>query len=114
MGMYGSPHGGRGNLAGALRIRRIDTRGGPDHDERGHWGPFGAGGGKLNEKPDIGRLFWGLKPRSQHSVKTAIEAALIEGLTGTLIIQISASVDKPTEVYFTNADLKLIPAVGIQ
>lgn len=61
----------------------------------------------------VGRLFANLRPRSKHSVSAAIEAATHEGLTGTLIIQIHAGVDKPTEAYFTNADLKLVPAIGI-
>lgn len=62
----------------------------------------------------INTLFRNLKPRSKHSVATAIEAARHEGLSGTLIIYIPASVEKPTEVYFTNAELKLLPAVGLQ
>ncbi len=62
----------------------------------------------------IGMLFSNLRPRSKHSVATAIEAMAHEGLTGTLILQIPAQRGKPAEVFFTNADLKLIPAVGIQ
>ena len=67
-----------------------------------------------NQSDGVNRLFRDLRPRSKHSVKAAIEAATHEGLTGTLIIQISAGADKPTEAFFTNADLKLIPAVSIQ
>lgn len=62
----------------------------------------------------VGRLFRNLKPRSKHSVATAIEAARHEGLSGTLIIQIPAQADKPAEAFFTNADLRLVPAIGIQ
>lgn len=61
----------------------------------------------------MNRLFRGLKPRSRHSMKAAIEAAMSEGLTGTLIVQIPAGADKPSEVFFTNAELRLIPAIGI-
>lgn len=63
------------------------------------------------DKADIGSLFRGLRPRSQHSVRTAIEASAHEGLTGTLIITIPAGIDKPTEAYFTNAELKLVPGM---
>lgn len=69
---------------------------------------------ETKDRPGVTTLFKNLRPRSKHSVATAIEAVMHEGLTGTLIIQIPASVDKPTEAFFTNADLKLIPAVGIQ
>lgn len=62
----------------------------------------------------VGRLFANLRPRSMHSVSAAIEAATHEGLTGTLIIQIHAGIDKPTEAFFTNAELKLIPAIGLR
>lgn len=71
----------------------------------------------MTEKSDgggVGRLFTNLRPRSKHSVSAAIEAATHEGLTGTLIIQIHSGLDKPTEAYFTNADLKLIPAIGLK
>lgn len=75
-------------------------------------------GVRVNNQQDsaggVGRLFSNLRPRSKHSVSAAIEAATHEGLTGTLIIQIHAGVDKPTEAYFTNADLKLIPAIGLK
>lgn len=72
----------------------------------------------MNQQQDndggVGRLFRNLKPRSKHSVATAVEATRHEGLSGTLIIQIHAQADKPAEVYFTNADLRLVPAIGIQ
>ena len=70
--------------------------------------------GSSDGSDNVGRLFQGLRPRSVHSVKTAIEAATHEGLTGTLIIQIHPGIDKPTEAFFTNADLKLIPAIGLR
>lgn len=73
----------------------------------------------MNQQQDssdggVGRLFRDLKPRSKHSVATAIEATRHDGLSGTLIIQIHTQADRPAEVYFTNADLRLVPAIGIQ
>jgi hypothetical protein len=67
-----------------------------------------------NNDGGVGRLFRDLKPRSKHSVATAIEATRHEGLSGTLIIQIHAQANKPAEVFFTNADLRLVPAIGLQ
>ena len=62
---------------------------------------------------DLGSLFRNLRPKSSHSVAVAIETATTEGLSGTLIIEVPASLTKPPEAYFTTSDLKLIPAIRI-
>lgn len=62
---------------------------------------------------DVRDLFRDLKPRSMHSLKTAMEATRSEGLTGTLIMQIPSGTDKPNELYFMNAEVSLIPAVKL-
>jgi hypothetical protein len=62
---------------------------------------------------DLGNLFRNLRPKSKHSLAVAIQTATTEGLSGTLIIEVPASIDKPTEAYFTTSDLKLIPAIRL-
>lgn len=73
-----------------------------------------AGGSVAPERQgleQLARLFANIKPRSQYSVKCAIETANTDGLGGTLIVQIGTATSKPVEVVFTNGPSQLVTDV---
>lgn len=56
----------------------------------------------------IERLFEGLRPRSIASLEMGIRTHQVDGVGATLVVQISASADKPTEVFLSTAPSSLV------
>lgn len=56
----------------------------------------------------IEQLFAGLRPRSIASLEMGIRTHQVDGVGATLVVQIPASADKPTEVYLSTAPSSLV------
>lgn len=53
-------------------------------------------------------LFQGLRPRSAMSLDMGVAAKNRDGVAATLIVQIPASADKPSEVFLSTAPSSLV------
>lgn len=66
------------------------------------------------QRVDTSIFFRGLRPRSQHSVRMAMEAATTPGLEGFLIFKLFSPIDKPPEAFFTNTEFQLTSTIKLQ